>query len=158
VASEQVREVPVRRHVFDSERPFSQVLDGIFGGISQPDIGMMFSKLAASTSYREFGSLVRQAQGSADAGAAVSAPVAGRYAARRGRDLIASGLLLMLVGFLGTALAAAGSAFFSALRGHGSFADAYRNGIFVTAGLTAAALLLALIDRHRGRRARDETV
>jgi hypothetical protein len=25
-------------------------------------------------------------------------------------------------------------------------------------GLTAAALLLALIDRHRGRRARDETV
>jgi len=156
------------------------------------------------------------------AGAAVSALVAGRYAARRGRDLIASGLLLMLVGFLGTALvvalvprhgtgwatlapvlvaglgggmvvapnqslslsgvplsragtaagllqtgqrigasigiAAAGSAFFSTLRGHGSFADAYRNGIFVTAGLTAAALLLALIDRHRGRRARDETV
>jgi hypothetical protein len=129
VASEQVRKVPVRRHVFDSERPFSQVLDGIFGGISQPDIGMLFSKLAASTSYREFGSLVRQAQGSAGAGAAVSALVAGRYAARRGRDLIASGLLLMLVGFLGTA-------FFSALRGHGSFADAYRNGIFVTAGLT----------------------
>jgi hypothetical protein len=25
-------------------------------------------------------------------------------------------------------------------------------------GLTAAALLLALIDRHRGRRARDETL
>jgi hypothetical protein len=44
------------------------------------------------------------------------------------------------------------------LRGHGSFADAYRNGIFVTVGLTAAALLLALIDHHRGRRARDETV
>jgi hypothetical protein len=65
VASEQVHEVLVRRHVFDSERPFSQVLDGIFGGISQPDIGMLFSKLAASTSYREFSSLVRQAQGSA---------------------------------------------------------------------------------------------
>ena len=63
--SEYVLEVLVRRHVFDSERPFSQVLDGIFGGISQPDIGMLFSKLAASTSYREFGSLVRQTQGSA---------------------------------------------------------------------------------------------
>jgi MFS family permease len=145
--------------------------------------------------------------------AALSALVAGRYAARYRRDLIASGLLLMLVGFLGTALAvslvprhgtgwatlapvlvaglgggmvvapnqslslsgvplpragtaagllqtgqrigasigiaAAGSAFFSTLRGHGSFADAYRNGILVTAGLTAAALLLALIDRRR---------
>jgi hypothetical protein len=55
-------------------------------------------------------------------------------------------------------IAAAGSAFFSTLRGHGSFADAYRNGIFVTSGLTTAALLLALIDRHRGRHARDETV
>ena len=46
-------------------------------------------------------------------------------------------------------IAAAGSVFFSTLRGHGSFADAYRNGIVVTAGLTAAALLLALIDRRR---------
>jgi hypothetical protein len=35
MASEQVLEVLVHRHVFDSERPFSQVLDGIFGGISQ---------------------------------------------------------------------------------------------------------------------------
>jgi hypothetical protein len=51
-----------------------------------------------------------------------------------------------------------GPAFFSTLRRHGSFADAYRNGIFVTAGLTAAAPLLALTDRHRGRRARDEAV
>jgi len=32
--------------------------------ISQPDIGQLFSKLAASTSYEEFASLVRQAQGS----------------------------------------------------------------------------------------------
>ena len=53
------------RHVFDTERPFSSVLDGIFGGISQPDIGLLFSKLAASTSYEQFSSLVRQAQGSA---------------------------------------------------------------------------------------------
>jgi hypothetical protein len=30
VASEQVHEVLVHRHVFDSERPFSPVLDGIF--------------------------------------------------------------------------------------------------------------------------------
>jgi len=55
----------VSRHVFDTERPFSSVLDGIFGGISQPDIGLLFSKLAASTSYEQFSSLVRQAQGSA---------------------------------------------------------------------------------------------
>jgi hypothetical protein len=65
MASEQVLEVLVRRHVFDSERPFSSVLEGIFGGISQPDIELLFSKLAASTSYEQFSSLVRQAQGSA---------------------------------------------------------------------------------------------
>src|SRR5580658_4883042 len=65
MASERVLEVPVRRHVLDSERPFPAVLDGIFGGISQPDIGLLFSKLEASTSYQEFSSLVAQAQGSA---------------------------------------------------------------------------------------------
>jgi hypothetical protein len=64
MASQQVLEVLMRRHVFDSERPFASVLDGIFGGISQPDIAQLFSKLAASTSYEEFSSLVRQAQGS----------------------------------------------------------------------------------------------
>jgi hypothetical protein len=65
MASERVLEVLVRRHVFDSEQPFSSVLEGIFGGITQPDIEQLFSKLAASTSYEEFSSLVRQAQGSA---------------------------------------------------------------------------------------------
>jgi uncharacterized protein (DUF302 family) len=65
MASEQVLEVVVRRHVFTSERPFPAVLDGIFGGISQPDIGQLFGQLAASTSYEEFSSLVQQAQGSA---------------------------------------------------------------------------------------------
>jgi hypothetical protein len=55
----------MRRHVFDSERPFAIVLDGIFGGISQPDIGQLFSKLAASTSYEQVNSLVRRGQGSA---------------------------------------------------------------------------------------------
>ena len=65
MASEQVLEVLVRRHVFDSERPFPAVLEGIFGGISQPDIGQLFSKLEASTSYEQLSSLVRQAQGSA---------------------------------------------------------------------------------------------
>jgi hypothetical protein len=54
----------MRRHVFDSERPFASVLDGIFGGISQPDIEQLFSKLAVSTSYEQVSSLVRQAQGS----------------------------------------------------------------------------------------------
>jgi uncharacterized protein (DUF302 family) len=65
MASEQVIEVLVRRHVFDSDRPFGSVLDGVFGGISQPDIGLLFSKLEASSSYEEFSSLVAQAQGSA---------------------------------------------------------------------------------------------
>ena len=63
MASEQVLEVPMRRHVFDSERSFAAVLDGIFGGISQPDIEALFSKLAGGTSYEQFSSLVQQAQG-----------------------------------------------------------------------------------------------
>src|ERR1700683_5768874 len=65
MSSEHVLEILVRRHVCDTERRFSDVLDGVFGGISQPDIGLLFSKLAASTSYEEFSSLVAQAQGSA---------------------------------------------------------------------------------------------
>jgi hypothetical protein len=65
VASERVLDVLVRRHVFDSERPFAEVLGAIFSGISQPDIEVLFGKLAASTSYEQFSSLVGQAQGSA---------------------------------------------------------------------------------------------
>jgi hypothetical protein len=34
------------------------------------------------------------------------------------------------------------------LRGGGSFASAYRSGIIVMSAIVAAALLLALIDRH----------
>jgi hypothetical protein len=34
LASEDVLEVVVRRHVFSGGRPFSSVLEGIFGGIS----------------------------------------------------------------------------------------------------------------------------
>ena len=63
MGSEEVREVLVRRHVFGSERPFSTVLAGIFGGISQPDIGLLFSKLKLSTSYEQFSSLVRRRTG-----------------------------------------------------------------------------------------------
>jgi hypothetical protein len=65
VASEQVLDIPVRRHVLTSDRPFQVVLDGIYAGISQPDLAALFAKLAASTSYEEFTALVRQAQGSA---------------------------------------------------------------------------------------------
>ena len=65
MASEQVLDIPVRRHVLTSERPFQVVLDGIYGGISQPDIGALFATLAASTSYEEFTALVGHAQGSA---------------------------------------------------------------------------------------------
>ena len=62
MASERVLDVSVHRHVFDTDRPFARVLDGIFSGISQPDIAQLFSKLAASSTYEEFGSLVEQAQ------------------------------------------------------------------------------------------------
>ena len=65
MASEQVLDIAVRRHVLTSEQPFQVVLDGIYTGISQPDIGALFAKLAASASYEEFSELVRQAQGSA---------------------------------------------------------------------------------------------
>jgi hypothetical protein len=64
LASEDVIEVPVRRHVFTSERPFSAVLSAVYGGISQPDIEALFRELAAATSYGQFSALVRQAQGS----------------------------------------------------------------------------------------------
>ena len=65
MAAEDVLEVQVRRHVFTSARPFAEIMDGIYGGISQPDIVRLFRELAASTSYEQFTSLVRQAQGSA---------------------------------------------------------------------------------------------
>ena len=65
MAPEQAFDVVVRRHVLTSDRPFQVVLDGIYGGISQPDIGALFARLAACTSYEEFSVLVRQAQGSA---------------------------------------------------------------------------------------------
>jgi hypothetical protein len=65
VAPEQVFDIVVRRHVLTSDRPLQVVLDGIYGGISQPDIGALFARLAASTSYEEFSELVRRAQGSA---------------------------------------------------------------------------------------------
>jgi hypothetical protein len=65
LAAEDVLEVQVLRHVFTSERPFAEIMDGIYGGISQPDIGNLFRELGASTSYEQFTSLVRQAQGSA---------------------------------------------------------------------------------------------
>ena len=58
MASEQGLGIPVRRHVLTSERPFQVVLDGIYTGISQPDIGAPFAKLAESTSYEEFSDLV----------------------------------------------------------------------------------------------------
>jgi hypothetical protein len=65
LAVEQVLEVPIRRHIIESERPFEGVMDGIFGSISRPDIRSLLSDLEASTSYEQFSSLVQQAQGSA---------------------------------------------------------------------------------------------
>jgi uncharacterized protein (DUF302 family) len=65
MATEEVLDVLVRRHVIKSDQPFSGVLGGIFGGITRPDIAPLLSKLAAATSYEQFSSLVQQAQGSA---------------------------------------------------------------------------------------------
>ena len=57
--------VQVRRHVLETDTSFPDVLDGIYTGISRPDIGRLFDELAACTSYEELSSLVRQAEGSA---------------------------------------------------------------------------------------------
>ncbi|MGH3780275.1 MAG: hypothetical protein ACRDRO_06510 [Pseudonocardiaceae bacterium] len=43
--SEQVLDVPVRRYIIESERTFPDVLDGIFCGISRPDITSLFNDL-----------------------------------------------------------------------------------------------------------------
>jgi hypothetical protein len=45
MASEEVFDVVVHRHVLTSSRPFSAVLDSIFDGISQPYIGQLFGEL-----------------------------------------------------------------------------------------------------------------
>ncbi len=104
MASEEVLDVLVRRHVIDSDRPFSSVLDGIFGGLTRPDIAQLFSELGASTSYEQFSSLVRQAQGSAglmlflqlDLDAALAHdPRAGAQAGRRLVRLIAGNPVTM---------------------------------------------------------------
>ena len=55
----------LRQQVATQLSSVQAVLDGIFGGITRPDIGALFGKLAASTSYEQFSSLVRQARGSA---------------------------------------------------------------------------------------------
>jgi hypothetical protein len=52
----------------------------------------------------------------------------------------------------GAAVSAAGAAFFATLRRHSSYASAYRNGVFVTAAITAVALILTLTDQHRAAR------
>jgi uncharacterized protein (DUF302 family) len=64
MASEEVRAVAVRRHIIDTELPFNDVLDGIFTGISRPDINALFKKLAAAATYEELAALVDEAQGS----------------------------------------------------------------------------------------------
>jgi hypothetical protein len=65
VAAEDVLELRVRRHVIISDRSFGEIMAGVYGGVSQPDIESLFRQLAASTSYDQFTSLVRKAQGRA---------------------------------------------------------------------------------------------
>lgn len=64
MTSENVLEVRMRRHVIDSERSFPDVINGIYAGISRPDIDALFHDLAASTSYEQFSARIRRAQGS----------------------------------------------------------------------------------------------
>ena len=40
-------------------------MDGIFGGISRPDIDDVFKQLAAASNYQQFHSIVEHAQGAA---------------------------------------------------------------------------------------------
>jgi hypothetical protein len=66
MASEQVLDVVVCRHIFTSERPFPDVLDGIFGGISQPDIAPYGDAAASQVAERldtEVLGLLHQATG-----------------------------------------------------------------------------------------------
>jgi hypothetical protein len=104
LASEDVLKVEVHRHVFETERPFADVIDGLYGGISRPDIEALFGELARSTSYGEFSALVRQARGSAglmrfleldlDAALAID-PEAGERGKRRLVRLIAGNPVTM---------------------------------------------------------------
>jgi hypothetical protein len=65
MTSEQVLTLAVRRHVIVGDRPFQDVMDAIYAGISRPDIEGLFRQLAVATSFDQFSSLVAQAQGSA---------------------------------------------------------------------------------------------
>jgi len=65
MATEQVIDVAVRRHVLTTDKAFSDVMDGIYSGISQPAIDDVFRDLAAAASWPEFTAIVKQAQGSA---------------------------------------------------------------------------------------------
>ena len=65
MATERVLDVLMRRYVFTTDQPFAAVSDGIFRGVSQPDIAQLFSRLAACGTYQEFSSLVERAQGGA---------------------------------------------------------------------------------------------
>jgi Domain of unknown function DUF302 len=104
LSSEDVLEVRVSRHVFVTEAPFSNVINGVYEGISQPDIETLFGELAASTTYGQLSSLVRQAQGSAglmrflqlDLSAVLSLdPEASGHASRRLVRLIAGNPVTM---------------------------------------------------------------
>lgn len=66
LASDRSFDVVVRRYVFDTDRAFSDVLEGIFDAISQPDIGALFdrSRLRPATP-RSNGSRVAQRAASA---------------------------------------------------------------------------------------------
>lgn len=58
MATARVVDVAVRRHVFTTDKPFADAMDGIFNGISRPDIEKMFKELDAASSYQEFSAVV----------------------------------------------------------------------------------------------------
>ena len=62
---EKVLKVAIVRHVFETRRDFPDVLEGIYTGISRPDIKTLFKGLATSPDYADFSAQVKRAAGSA---------------------------------------------------------------------------------------------
>jgi len=63
--SESTMTVTLERITIDSSRPFDEVLDRIYDGISRPDLSREAAAWAAAPTYAEFETLVAQAVGPA---------------------------------------------------------------------------------------------
>ena len=63
---ETIIEVPVRRHVLVSDRPFADVLAAVNQGIGRPDMQALVTALESSGFSTQFSALAQQAKGSTD--------------------------------------------------------------------------------------------